>query len=118
MLECTIYFIRCPMLRAIKIGQAGNPHKRMAEMQVGCPIDLVMYGIFQAPAGTERKLHAQFRGQRIRGEWFKESAELFTFIDELIANGMPEKPKRDYEQEDEFNRLVRAIHAPVDLPDV
>lgn len=109
MLDCTIYFIRCVSLKAIKIGQAGNPGKRLAEMQVGCPADLVMYGKCHGTKEDEKMLHAKFRSQKIRGEWFTETPEMMEFIDNVIAKGMPSRT----EQDAKYDQLCRKLYAPI-----
>lgn len=110
-MKYAIYFIRCPAMNAVKIGFTSDPYKRMASMQVGCPAELVMHGYFQGKMGDERWLHSKFGSQRIRGEWFTESKEMLAFFDEVIAKGMP---RYTQEQNDEFDRFVRQIYAPVD----
>lgn len=60
----------------VKIGKANNPVQRMADLQVGNPVDLVMR--MKIPCKSEksaehleRVLHSMFRRFEIRGEWFE-----------------------------------------------
>lgn len=67
-----VYFIHAPGI-GIKIGISRTPTKRMAELQTGCPCDLVLLGQIRGSTSLERYLHMRFRTQRLpRGEWFHE----------------------------------------------
>ena len=67
-----VYAIGAAGHRAVKIGWAANPAKRLRDLQCGCPIPLTALWAFPADdaQGVERFLHRRFRHQRMQGEWF------------------------------------------------
>lgn len=67
-----VYAIGAAGHQAVKIGYAAQPRKRLADLQIGCPLALVLRWAFPAESAThvERALHKRFVRQRIRGEWF------------------------------------------------
>lgn len=58
----------------VKIGVAKNPVGRMNDMQVGCPTELLLWGLIKPGRRSARSLefdlHRRFAEQRVRGEWF------------------------------------------------
>ncbi len=75
----------------IKIGKAGNPEKRMLDLQVGCPVKLEMLGTIQCrdskeATKTERAMHKRFKSRRAIGEWFLFSHDAKSEVRGLIAN--------------------------------
>lgn len=67
-----VYAIRAQGHQAVKIGFATNPHKRLRDLQIGCPLPLTLLWTFltdNAPE-LEAALHRRFRAQRTQGEWF------------------------------------------------
>lgn len=69
----------------VKVGQSGDPIKRLSSLLTGCPTDDGVLAVAELPsrliAGwTESALHRAFRPWRIRGEWFEfrpDERELF-----------------------------------------
>lgn len=67
-----VYFVRCDRANAVKIGIATDVTKRLAHLQVGCPLDLKLLAAAwsRSPGAEEERLHRLFDRWRIRGEWF------------------------------------------------
>lgn len=78
----SIYFIQQGDNGPIKIGYTTDLLSRMDTLQTGSPYKLNLVLCFQGFVTTERELHAKFRKDRMRGEWFAPSEELMTFIEE------------------------------------
>ena len=73
-----IYFIQCK--NYIKIGRTNNIVKRMVEIQCFNPFTLKLLLVFKGGSKKETSLHARFRKDRIRGEWFILSTQMKTYI--------------------------------------
>jgi hypothetical protein len=67
----SVYFITCRKAKAVKIGNSVDPHGRLAEIQLGCPLPVVLEAIMPGNASEEFRLHRWFAEERIRGEWFQ-----------------------------------------------
>lgn len=74
----TIYFIATQDRQAIKIGYSGNVADRLATLQTGSPIPLVLVATMPGTQTQEQRLHAQF--DRINGEWFRPTSKLIRYI--------------------------------------
>lgn len=66
-----VYMIRAGDTDMVKIGWADDPEARRRELQCGCWEELRVIRTVDAPASAERWFHAQYAGQRVRGEWFR-----------------------------------------------
>jgi Meiotically Up-regulated Gene 113 (MUG113) protein len=82
-----IYFIRDEGTGFIKIGWARNAKVRMAELQIGNPRKLTLIGCFKSRHRWEARIHRHFSKNRIRGEWFEGTAELYATIANLERFG-------------------------------
>lgn len=78
----------------VKIGVARDVKRRIAALQCGCPFKLKRVAARSAPLflifQIERRLHAEFAGQRMHGEWFEADiaevkAALQRQINEAVA---------------------------------
>ena len=79
-----VYFVRCEVGGAIKIGFAKDPVKRMAGLQIGCPHRLELVAvILGATVKDEQSFHARFEHIRGIGEWFSPAQDLLDFITEV-----------------------------------
>lgn len=69
-----VYFIQAETGGPIKIGTAIDAEKRMASLQLSCPVKLRL--LSKRPGGErlERFLHRQFAAYRLHGEWFEPDA--------------------------------------------
>ncbi len=65
-----VYLIGSPLARPVKIGVSDDPAARLADLQVGSPVPLLI--LWQTPGGQrlESALHAYFAPYRLHGEWF------------------------------------------------
>ena len=75
-----IYFISSQ--NQIKIGYSNNPIKRLKNMQVGNPNELVLLLFYEGSIYEEQELHTKFSEYHVRGEWFRYSREIQNYIDE------------------------------------
>jgi len=61
-----VYFIADIKSEAIKIGHSNDPKKRLAELRVGNPNELVLAGIMEGDEAEEKVLHERFKDLHIR----------------------------------------------------
>lgn len=54
-----------------KIGFTRNVHKRIVEIQIGCPLPLEIFCVVYGTMKTEQLLHKKYKDYRLNGEWFK-----------------------------------------------
>lgn len=60
-----------------KIGRTwADPDKRLAALQIGSPVTLLLVAYFRHHPAIERKLHNEFDSLRVHGEWFVKSPEI------------------------------------------
>jgi hypothetical protein len=78
-----VYFIRSGELGPIKIGLSGSVKDRCAGLQICTAEQLTVMAIIQAPKEAERQLHRHFDPERIRGEWFRASPRLLSYIEQV-----------------------------------
>jgi hypothetical protein len=71
----SIYFIQAKHQPFFKVGIANNVDRRLRELQVGCPLDLLLVQSWEAEYERiwqlESGLHTALRRYSTRGEWFK-----------------------------------------------
>jgi hypothetical protein len=65
----------------VKIGLSGSAGVRLAALQISSPYELFVLTEFPGGAAEEEKLHKFFEKERLRGEWFRRSRRIKTFID-------------------------------------
>jgi len=76
-----IYFVEAVGPDHIKIGFTDKPmEKRLDLLQTGNSFPLRVLGMMEGAKQDERRLHRQFRGSRVRGEWFRPTPELLNLI--------------------------------------
>jgi hypothetical protein len=66
----------------IKIGRATDVQKRLSALQTSNPETLFVVGVIHSELHSESSVHRRFEHLRLRGEWFRRSSELITFIEE------------------------------------
>lgn len=81
-----IYFIQGKNGGPIKIGQSTDPRARLKQLQTSNPETLVLRRVVNAPEEMEARLHALFRDDQIRGEWFKATPAIAA-----MANAIPDE---------------------------
>lgn len=81
-----VYFLRAKdNSQLIKIGKAKNVERRVAELQTGCHVPLVLMGSLPLHSEKhaehiEERIHRHFRRYRVRGEWYRSAKPLREFI--------------------------------------
>lgn len=74
------YLVEAVGCDRVKIGRAQNPSRRLEELQIGSPFQLIIRAVFNEEDWSERALHLKFNHLRTRGEWFKYTDEIRDFI--------------------------------------
>ncbi|WP_422923092.1 GIY-YIG nuclease family protein [Singulisphaera sp. PoT] len=87
-----VYFIRDRVARAIKIGTARDPRKRLAALQTGNPNPLKLMGTIPGGEHEEAQLHARFSAHRGLGEWFEADANFVSEVVRLIEDARKASP--------------------------
>ena len=64
----------------VKIGQAGDIAKRMAELQTGSAHTLDVLAVLSSNVANERKWHSRFSHLRVRGEWFRMCEQIAVVV--------------------------------------
>lgn len=91
--EGFVYFIAIgkPYVTHVKIGfTAGDPFKRLASLQTGCPFPMHLMGIVLGRKSDERELHDVLRDDRSHGEWFVFSDYVAAVIDGVLSEDISE----------------------------
>ncbi|MFB7672299.1 GIY-YIG nuclease family protein [Kitasatospora purpeofusca] len=65
-----MYLITAANSRTAKIGRSTDPEGRVAALQSGSPVALLLAATFPGGPRLERHLHQEFGEYRIHGEWF------------------------------------------------
>jgi hypothetical protein len=83
-----IYFVLNRDSDAIKIGRAKDIDRRIKSLQTASPTQLELIKTIQVHGSKEvqakeRELHQKFEHLHINGEWFRASAELLEFLNNL-----------------------------------
>ena len=75
--DAYIYFIQAGDEKGpVKIGFSRNPDNRIVGLQISNAQTLTIIGLFYGAIAMEAKLHRKFAKARIRGEWFRPTADL------------------------------------------
>lgn len=72
-----LYFILNPALGIIKIGIAGDVETRRMQLECGTGVPLVVLRVVEGGAPYERALHDTFGRDRLLGEWFEPTDEIY-----------------------------------------
>ena len=81
-----VYCIKvCDNTQLVKIGKSNTPEKRLKALQTGTPIRLellykIAFSCEEDALKAETLIHKQFRALKVRGEWFRFSKNLRTFL--------------------------------------
>lgn len=105
-----IYFVECIGADAIKIGLTvgngnGLAHSRVSSMQSNCPMPLKLMAAIEGDKAMERALHARFSDDWLRGEWFRATDALRSFIAQFPV---PPPPPRQGDKR--YNRRPRNMN--------
>jgi hypothetical protein len=75
-----VYFVQ-DTIGNIKIGYSARIQHRVSSLQTGCSMKLSLVGVIKnASIDDESSIHENFEKDRIRGEWYKQSEKLFSFM--------------------------------------
>jgi hypothetical protein len=110
----------------IKIGKAKDYRRRVGQLQSQYG-RLKILGLVQGDYSEERKLHKQFTGIRITGEWFSADKSLLQFIAESaqhiaytqvqylnVTKRIPQPLHNPITQADEIDALKKELQAAKD----
>lgn len=77
-----IYFVEATGLDRVKIGwtRLGKLWKRIAELQIGCPVQLRVLASYRGLMMHEHLEHCRFRSSWLHGEWFVLTEDLRAHI--------------------------------------
>lgn len=78
-----IYFARAGDDGPIKIGKSKNPIGRLAGLRTASAASVQLMAVMAGDEDEEEHIHKRFAADRLRGEWFRPSVELLSFISEL-----------------------------------
>lgn len=70
----SIYFIRCELTKAVKIGISDEPGRRLRQLQTANPGKLSIVGTIPGDASTEAAFHARFADRRMAGDRVRVTA--------------------------------------------
>ena len=83
-----VYFVQSGPRGPIKIGVAEDIKKRVATLQIGNPVPLVVMATVPGGFELERELHARFLCGRIAFEWFeRDTPGLMETIEHVLRHG-------------------------------
>lgn len=104
-----IYFIETQGL--VKIGHSNDPKNRFRNLSTGCPTECSLIGVTEGGEEAERKLHEQFAHLRARGEWFKFTPEINSY---LAANAVhvPTEYRRSVKGEQPARTIIDRFGGP------
>ena len=81
-----VYFVRVAGQSVFKVGISDNPERRLADMQIGCPYELLLYAtaLVTDAETVEKQLHRVLSSVQVRGEWFAISpGEVNTILEKF-----------------------------------
>ena len=73
----SVYIVTDPLEHFTKIGMTKDMKGRLADLQTGNPIELIVRTMWdfcteQSAKDFERAIHKKYQQYRIRGEWFSD----------------------------------------------
>jgi hypothetical protein len=93
--EKLIYLIKENYMGLIKIGVATDVKNRFCMLQISCPQELELIGVFKTKAAytVEKHLHHRFIDKHYRGEWFALTDDdidtILNYNDGVYLAGLP-----------------------------
>jgi len=70
------YLIRHPSTGLLKVGKSVHVERRVRTLSLQGGAEMDLLGTIPNSGDVERSLHAQFRADRVIGEWFNDSEDL------------------------------------------
>ena len=91
-----VYFIATPGGKAVKIGVAVSPLKRLGDLQTGSPERLTLLGVLPGGVRLEKELHVRFAQHRLLGEWYdgKILKDVASLLTDHVALVQPRRKSR------------------------
>ena len=77
-----IYFFTNMEYGFCKIGFSTNPHKRLNNVQTGCPFSISVHHILKGTKEDEKITHKKFKKYKSNGEWFFIKGDLDKYLSE------------------------------------
>lgn len=105
-----VYLIQVGSEGAVKIGFAASTQRRLRALQTGNPDELRLLRTIEGGQREEKWLHKRFASQRLRGEWFRFSADMLT-IDPAPRKPRPAVTSTAYRMETYLAQLDDAAEA-------
>lgn len=104
-----LYVINASGTDFYKVGIANGPSGRLANLQIGCPIELTLVAVADWPDSEEFRIHRYLtaRGHHVRGEWFRDCQEIQRLI-ESMESGKLEQWKQ-YQSSQAPSRIRPAL---------
>jgi hypothetical protein len=94
-----VYLIRNGESFLFKVGIAQDVESRLAQLQTGNPVELVVESSYEFPNAEiiEKVLHQKWSSVRTRGEWFDFNTRDVEQFDEIcrLLGGVPYSPNAD-----------------------
>jgi hypothetical protein len=81
-----IYFIGNREQKVVKIGFSNDVTKRIKALQTSSPYELEVFKVMEGNTANEQYFHILFKAERLKGEWFKLTDELFKYIEDIDEN--------------------------------
>lgn len=66
----------------VKIGRAKSIARRLINIQSDCPVEVQLLAVLSTDPNDEERFHEMFAFERVRGEWFRASDRLLSYLDE------------------------------------
>lgn len=83
--HCAVYFLLDEEENALKVGSAHNVQQRLCELQVGNSRKLTYIGWIPGDLDKERSIQAAMGEQHIKGEWYRMTPEILSFVRSACA---------------------------------
>ena len=110
----TVYCIGEKPGGPVKVGFTTQLARRLADIQTGSPVPLVVLGSFAGTRGSEADLHEQFADLALHGEWFDDRALTISkwFADQISAGDTPRSahPLKGWLREHGVSQMAFAAH--------
>lgn len=72
----------------IKVGYSRNVDQRIRDIGQYLERPLVVIGVIEGGLNVERAIHGKLSEHRLRGEWFRDNAEVRLCLDTIIRSGL------------------------------
>ena len=82
-----VYFVQNTETKKIKIGITKNLKSRLSALQTSTAEKLEVIGTMSGGEPLEKELHERFAADRLSGEWFNDSIEIYRFLFDSYFNG-------------------------------